>query len=292
MTAAACPLCGATAARERYRFDPARWIPSTVDECARCGLLFKRLLPSARPLASYYDERYAASDYWSHEAEADHDIDRFLRVILRVAGEPAGRTLLDVGCGQGQLLRQAAARGFAVTGVEMNPWLASRARATGAEVVEGDFLGSALDGRRFDVITMLDLIEHLPDPVAALRRCRDLLAPGGHLVVYTPNHSGLIVKVARLLYRASGGWLAGPVAEIFDCLHVVFFDAATLGRAMHAAGLSVVHTDTWPYDPARSGQATGVAAAGLRALEALSPLGGGRFRLMMVSRAPVAQGQH
>jgi 2-polyprenyl-3-methyl-5-hydroxy-6-metoxy-1,4-benzoquinol methylase len=281
---ACCPVCGSSEAREIYRFDPARWIPSAVAQCGRCGLLFKILLPSAKALPEYYDERYAGSDYWSRNEAAGHDIDRFLQVITRVRASSAG-TLLDIGCGQGQFLHRAAQQGFAATGVEMNPVLGARARAGGVEVVIGDFLGTSLEGRRFDVITMFDLIEHVVDPVAALRRCRALLAPGGLLMLYTPNHSGLIVKTARLLHRLSGGRIAGPLAEIFDCLHVVFFDARTLRRAVQAAGLDVIETMTWPYDPSRSRQAQGVAAVAVRAIEAVSPLCGGRFRLMMVARA-------
>jgi 2-polyprenyl-3-methyl-5-hydroxy-6-metoxy-1,4-benzoquinol methylase len=281
---ASCPICGASTTREVFRFDPARWIPSIVDECRRCGVLFKRFLPSARPLPEYYDGSYARSEYWSHAAAAERDIDRFLQVLASTA-HGSGQTLLDIGCGQGQFLRRAAAHGFTVAGVEMNEALAERAREGGLDVVRGDFMASALDGRRFDVVTMFDLIEHLPDPVAALKRCRGLLAPGGRLILYTPNHAGLIVKTARLLHRLSGGRIDGPVVELFDCLHVVFFDPVTLRRALDAADFDVERARTWSYDPRRSQQATGLAAAALRGLELVGPLAGGRFRLMMVARA-------
>ena len=105
------------------------------------------------------------------------------------------------------------------------------------------------------------------------------------MILYTPNHSSLIVKTARWLHAVSRGRIASPVAEIFDCLHVVFFDAQTLRLAVEAAGFEVLRIETWPYDPSRSGQARGFAKTAFRALELAAPAAGGRFRLMMVARA-------
>jgi hypothetical protein len=75
------------------------------------------------------------------------------------------------------------------------------------------------------------------------------------------------------------------VAEIFDCLHTVFFDRASLRRALSAAGLRVVETTMLPYDPGRSQAARGLAALALRGIEAVSPIAGGRFRMLMVAEA-------
>ena len=142
-----------------------------------------------------------------------------------------------------------------------------------------------LDGRRFDVITLLDLIEHVTDPAALLKRCRQLLNPDGYVVVYTPNHRGLIVRVATLLHRLSLGRISRPVAEIFDGVHVVFFDASSLGSIMARRRIPTSgHGD----DEVRSGSVqAGKWSFSLSTadIESVSPLVRGQFRLLMIGRA-------
>lgn len=275
-----CPICGAEGYREMYRFEPARWIPGRVVRCDGCGTVYKIPSPTARPLTEYYDGSYADSDYWRQEEAALRALEKILGAMIANLGT-SGLSLLDIGCGPGVFLVLAQRAGYEVSGLELNPELAQKARErTGAEVVVGDIATADLGGRTFDVITLLDLIEHVPDPVAILRRCRIWLKPGGHLVVYTPNHSGLIVRTAEALRRLTIGRLSGPIVEIFDCTHVVFFDDRTLRLALAKAEYRFDRTVLLKYDPTRSNQATGVAAVVLRGIEALSPLVRGQFRLL------------
>jgi 2-polyprenyl-3-methyl-5-hydroxy-6-metoxy-1,4-benzoquinol methylase len=277
-----CPLCGSSDAQLLYRFDRSRWIPGTVVRCGGCRVIFKRP-SSATPLAEYYDAGYAALDYWDEAAATTNALERLLAGVMRVA-PPAASTLLDIGCGTGSFLGLATSAGYRVTGLEVNPQLAERARMTGAEVIEADIASMALDARRFDVVTAFDIIEHLLDPIDMIRRCAHLLAPGGHLAIYTPNHASLIAKTASFLYAISGGVVRGPVAEIFDGLHVVFFDPRSLRMAIQQAPLEIVASEMIKYDPARSNQAGPVSAAALRLLEAVSPLVHGQFRMFMIAR--------
>jgi 2-polyprenyl-3-methyl-5-hydroxy-6-metoxy-1,4-benzoquinol methylase len=280
-----CPLCGSSAARLLYRFERSRWIPGTVVRCAGCRVIFKQP-SSAIPLAEYYDAGYAALDYWNEAAASTRALERLLAGVMRVT-PPAGATLLDIGCGAGSFLGLAKSAGYRVTGLEVNPQLAERARTTGAEIVVADIASMALGARRFDVVTAFDIIEHLLDPIDMLARCADLLVPGGHLAVYTPNHASLIARTASFLYSMSGGRVRGPVAEIFDGLHVVFFDPRTLRMAIERARLAIVASEMIKYDPARSNQAGRVSAAALRLLEAVSPLVHGQFRMFMIARKAV-----
>ena len=280
---AVCPLCGNADSQELYRFQPARWIPGRVVRCSACQTTYKIPSDRAKPLAEYYDQSYAELDGWNQEEAAERTLKKIRAAIVGTVGIPS--LLLDVGCGSGVFLSLAQQSGFDVTGVELNPTLADKAsRKARTEVVVGDFMSVDLGDQQFDVITLLDLIEHLPDPLAALKRCCQLLKPDGYLVAYTPNHSGLIVQIANLLYRLTRGRVAEPIAEIFDCTHVVFFDVRTLRLAIIKAGFSVEKTMLLKYDPSRSNQATGISALGLRAIEAISPPINGQFRILMFAR--------
>ncbi len=254
--------------------------------CAACQTLRKIPTDPSKPLTAYYEDAYADSSYWEHEHEQGTvaALEKILRAVTDTL-RPQHLSLLDIGCGPGVFLSLAKAAGFDVVGLELNPALAERARQrTGAEIIIGDFMTADFQQRRFDAITLLDLIEHLEDPVSALKRCHELLKPGGHLIVYTPNHKSLIVRIADLIHRLSGGRLSGPVHEIFDGVHVVFFDVDSLAQAFRRADLRVAATTMLRYDPSRSGQAKGLSALGLRGIEMISPLVRGQFRILMFGR--------
>jgi len=133
-----------------------------------------------------------------------------------------GRTRwLDFGCGNGGLVRWARARGLAeVHGFETG-WIADRARARGVPLLTEDELAS--HANTFDVITAIEVLEHIVEPVDALKQIARLLKPGGLLFVTTGN--------ARPFRGRLAGW-----RYVNPEVHVSFFEPETLARAMRMAG--------------------------------------------------------
>src|SRR5262249_17213996 len=158
----ACPLCGNPAIRELYRFEPARVIPGQVVRCVSCRCIYKRPSDNAKPIEDYYrDPRYHDLDYWSFEGQAESALRKILDTMLSVLGHDGSQSLLEIGCGPGQFLKMAQEAGFDVSGVDLNSANATEAaNRTGATVMCDDFLTMPV-AQRFDVIAMLDLIEHL-----------------------------------------------------------------------------------------------------------------------------------
>jgi SAM-dependent methyltransferase len=136
---------------------------------------------------------------------------------------------LDVGCGSGAALGAARALGWRVAGIEMNEAAAARARQFTEELYVGDILSAPIGAARFDVVTAFHVLEHLPDPVAALRRMLGWLDPDGLLVVEVPNAGGL---GARLFGRA---WSALELPR-----HLFHFSPETLARTVGLAGGRIV----------------------------------------------------
>jgi SAM-dependent methyltransferase len=132
---------------------------------------------------------------------------------------------LDVGCGSGSALGVAAALGWSVAGVEVDRAAAQKARRFSRRVHTGDLLEAPFAPGEFDVVTAFHVLEHVPDPVAAVRRMLEWLAPGGLLVLEVPNAGGL---GARLFGRAWSG-LELP-------RHLSHFTPATLERLVASAG--------------------------------------------------------
>jgi SAM-dependent methyltransferase len=141
----------------------------------------------------------------------------------------AGRWL-DVGCGGGAMLHRVCALepAFQPRGIERDAGAVARARSLGFDVQRADFPESGLPGGAFDVITLNHVLEHIPDPMAALQEIRRLLAPGGCAMIAVPNRAGLW---ARLLGHR---WVALDLPR-----HLYHFSPATLRRAASAAGLRV-----------------------------------------------------
>lgn len=107
------------------------------------------------------------------------------RTVLKYKQPPA--RVLEIGSGPACLLALLSWAGFEVTGVELSPWLVEHsARSFGVDVRRGTVETLDLAPRSFDVVAALDVLEHLADPLATLRRCADLLAPDGVMIVQTP----------------------------------------------------------------------------------------------------------
>ena len=132
-------------------------------------------------------------DYLADRPFAEAKFDELLRHLERYV--PVGR-LLDVGAGPGFLVARAVARGWDAVGVEVNGWAAAHARdELGLDVRTGPLDSAAFAGERFDAITMLDVLEHVPDPDALLAEAARLLEPGGALVVLTPDAGATVSRV-------------------------------------------------------------------------------------------------
>ena len=141
---------------------------------------------------------------------------------------PEGR-LLDVGFGDGVFLKNARSIGWAVVGVDPDCEVVENARQCGLNVYQGGLEALAHMSNCFDVITMNHVIEHLPDPVAALIACYRLLKQNGYIWLETPNINSLGYSRFQKNWRG----LEPP-------RHLVLFNAKSLRKALVDVGFSGV----------------------------------------------------
>lgn len=142
-----------------------------------------------------------------------------------------GVRLLDVGCGEGFFLFHASRCGYVTKGVELSQGAAAHAqRNFGLDIDVGPFEDLTFPANHFDVITMWQVLEHLPYPSTVLREAYRILSPGGMLVVTTPD-------------------IESPLARIFGkkwwnirMLHVNQFSAKTLRSMLENAGFKNIAT--------------------------------------------------
>jgi len=200
--------------------------------CAECGALSIVDVPSKRLAEIYPDTYYSFSDGKMSLAERVKQwLDRrmFRRLFADIKGESL--SALDIGGGTGWLLTQARAveprlKHTAVVDID------AKARE-GAEQLGHAFHLSRVEefrgGRKYDLILLLNLIEHVDDPVAVLASMKKLLAPGGKILAKTPNHDSLD---ARLFRDSSWGGYHCP-------RHWVIFTPESFAAAIERAGLKV-----------------------------------------------------
>ncbi|HPI23001.1 MAG TPA: class I SAM-dependent methyltransferase [Spirochaetota bacterium] len=224
-----CPLCGAVEISFLYAIDRFS-TPFTVDRCGRCGFIFMNPRFTDAALASFYDKgyytasaEYAYCDERAAERHARHVWNARLKTIRRHVSDGA---LLDVGCAFGGFLKAAQSR-FRPYGIEISPYAAGECRRwLGDALHQGTLADHPFPSGYFSVITMIEVIEHLADPVFAIEECHRLLRPGGLLVLQTANFDA---RQARRIRERYAYFLPG---------HVSYFTKRNLSDALRRAGFS------------------------------------------------------
>jgi SAM-dependent methyltransferase len=231
VSAECCPVCGGDDFRMAFEEPPYRLLRCTA---CRTGVVSPRL---AEPESIYAEGSYWRSesprtlgyqDYRSAEPLYLKTFRRRLAFVLR--GRPHSGRALDVGCAAGFCMAAMRELGFEAYGVEVSETIARHAmESLGFDTVHVGTLDSApYEEGMFDLITLWDVIEHVPDPRALLSTARALLAPDGLLVVETQNMDSAF---ARLLGRR---WHHYKHAE-----HIYHFTPGSLRRLLEAVGFTV-----------------------------------------------------
>jgi SAM-dependent methyltransferase len=237
-----CDLCGGSEFVLLHGWDVGDpWNPATIPIAVwrcRCGLVALHPVPLDK-------EMPGVSDWWS-PLRASRRRRRWLKRIRQsvrawlVGGTrrrlvastlevvPRGARCLDVGCGGGLLLDEAA-RHFECTGLEPSGFAAAEARRRGHVVVETTLEDADIAAGSFDVLFLDSVIEHVTSPTAALAKARRLLRPGGVIVVKTPKFGG---PTYRMHGAAWNGFRHGR--------HLHLFDGPTLAACLRRAGFEVL----------------------------------------------------
>ena len=222
---------------------------SVLVRCRRCGFAQPEALPA---IPDYFDTLYGDQP-WLTEESMREDYDRGLKDLLfseilgsistRLAPD-VPRTLLDVGSYIGRFLALAAASGFEAEGIELNSRAADfAARRTGCPIHRLKVQELANEGRRFGVVTMIDVLEHIPEPAPIVAALRRLLVPGGVLVVKVPHGPAQRLKerLRGLLVRSAREREARNIGVMTRFVHVNHFTVGSLRTCLENAGFSAVH---------------------------------------------------
>ncbi len=160
------------------------------------------------------------------------------------------KRLLDVGCGGGILSEALAYKGAQVTGIDLEPHAIDTAKAHALNAhlaIDYQCIDiQALNADLFDVITCMDMLEHVPQPELIIKECARLLKPGGYLLLSTLNRTLKAYIGAILLAEYALQLLPKQTHE-----YQKFIQPAELAHATRAAGLEVIDIQGLTYQPLR-----------------------------------------
>jgi SAM-dependent methyltransferase len=235
-----CPQCGSW---ERTQI--VREGDSGVVRCAKCHLMFSSPQRSYGEQSAFFKNEYNPS---SPQAQYSESTARARRYVFKTTSMLPSRQgkWLDVGCGAGVLLSEVEKAGCAASGFEVHaPYERVCGGKPGWDVRFGEALASAgFASKAFDVVSVIDTLNYIADPIGELRVINGLLRDDGILLCVVPNSPYLLFKNTGIL--ALLRW--GTWSHMHTREYLIHFTSRSLRRALESAGFTVIKEDKGQCD--------------------------------------------
>jgi len=263
-----CPVCGrrgkeiyrasfsmppiSTYLKNHYspqgRIDPVDFgeVDFVLDECESCGLVYQRLIPNDSLMKKLYEEwidsetsRHSTLSAWP--VEYFSNLAREMNLLVRHFGTvPSALEFFDFGMGRGDWCRMAKAHGCSVYGHEISQPLIDNAKASGIRTLGWE----EIPGRRFDVINLDQVLEHVSDPRGILEYLCGSLKPKGLMKVCVPDGEDIRRRLRIGDWKAPKGSRnsLNPVAPME---HINCFTRSSMVRMADLAGLVPMKLRAW-----------------------------------------------
>jgi len=161
-------------------------------------MAFSGRLPSKEELESVY------SHYERPKSLPEITLVRYREILNKLSQLTPGRTLLDVGAGAGHFVEEAQRLGWNATGLDFDSGAVESAKARGVKLTQGELGADSYQEGQFDVITSIEVLEHLMEPGATVQRIAQLLKPGGIFFLTTPNFGSITRRLLGPSWRVLG----------------------------------------------------------------------------------------
>lgn len=215
-----------------FRITDANYgVTADLYQCASCGF---RFCPTVDNVTAHYEQMEDAQ----YEATRNERALQTQKILQHIKTFKTGGALLDVGAGSGILVEQAIKQSFDAVGIEPSASLYKTAQALGLPMIHGVLPQASLKNR-FDVVALIDVIEHVDNPRAIMREIGNCMKTDAICVVITPDVNSWAARAMRAKW-----WH-------YRLAHIGYFNEKTLQQLMATAGLEIVavHRPGW-YFPA------------------------------------------
>jgi SAM-dependent methyltransferase len=249
--AAACNMCGGADfapfgirlnGTQGLRPRRATGIAVSIKKCRSCGLLF----PDPMPLPEHLSDHYGMppEDYWTGTLDWDPSyFSTEIATAKRLIDFQPGMRALDIGAGLGKCMKSLAAAKFDAVAIEPSEPFRDRALATTGLAPERIQLSTLEEAEfepdSFDFITFGAVLEHLPDPSAAIAKAMRWLKPGGIIQAEVPSTRHLIGRLINLYYRLAGTTYVTNTSPMHSPFHLYEFTLDCFRRNGERLGYGV-----------------------------------------------------
>lgn len=235
-----CPVCDTREFSVTYEpwvdetdpsklYGAASGIPGTqrLVTCKHCGLLYE----NPRFPADVIIQGYMASNDAGHDSQHAMRADSFFRALKKLSRHlpSAGAKVLDIGTAGGAFLDAATRFGYDAWGMEPSRYLVEKGKERGVKIEQGVIENHTFAKSSFDMVTLWDVLEHVPDPRDALTRIRELLRPGGILLINFPDIGTWQARIAGRRFW----WILS--------VHLQHFSPATIRNICNRTAFDAFH---------------------------------------------------
>lgn len=223
----ACLLCRNTGLKRLGRYESTGLV-----RCPRCQFIFSSFIPSEKALIDHYDS------YPRNRTISPITLKRYDELSDELKKYAKEDNWLDVGCGSGDLLHQVQKSGWNVFGTEFTDTAVRICMEKGISMHKGPLSTSDYKPDFFDVVTSIEVLEHINNPHEEIEKFRYILRPGGVLYITTPNFNSL----SRLLLKERWHIITYPE-------HLCYYTTYTLDKLLTEHGFKKVYITTNGFDP-------------------------------------------
>lgn len=204
----------------------------SIVRCENCGFVYVNSVPSKRQLNQFYH----TFDYYNVDAVEKVIRQDATRSLQKIELYKNTGSLLDIGCGRGFFMDEARKRGWEVQGIDYSKNVIDYARTVLHLNAQRSDVFSVTSEKKFDVVTLNQVIEHILNPKDLIQKCYDLLNSKGIIYIATPNIESLAAKVAKEYFD-----------HLIPPLHLGYFSQETLSRLLEESHFRILYLGSWSY---------------------------------------------
>ena len=229
----ACTVCGSKESTLLFsKNDCHQVVELSIHRCNACKNIYL-----GRYNEEYVDDLYEYYQKYKGKSREELFSEQtklsYRKVLNFISQHTSGRSILDVGCGKGDFVHTALSDGWNIQGIELARPAVEIAQSFGLPVNQLDFFSEVIKPASYDVVTMFEVLEHLPDPVSFLRRAQNVVRPGGLVYLTTPN------------FRCVDRWILGLNWPVIHNEHLTYFTPGSLQAAIRErTNLTLLRSET------------------------------------------------
>lgn len=213
-----------------------------VIQCENCNFKHLDPIPSAFELDEFYKKKYyqvTKPEYLEEDRnEIEHRnifFDQRLDFFLK---NTKGKSLLDIGCGDGIFMQRAIEKGFDAHGIEPSEKAVMIAELNNQKIFKGTLKSFIVNNKiKFDIVHLRNVLEHLNDPIEVIKTCYDLLNPNGIIYLEVPNDYNFFQEFGTRINNEIKSWICVPD-------HINYFNFNSLETLLKKNKFKIIRRDT------------------------------------------------